>query len=118
MNEPSPYPYDEDGWKKLCEVIKTYADAEQEAGSRMFMGKPDAWFEKHRWRCCNDHVCGAYLITDFGVRCLTCYEPVALTFPADVSGPLAAHEPPPDPEEEEDLDRELLAEALQESDDG
>ena len=34
----------------------------------MFMGKPDAWYEASRWRCCNGHVSRMYLKTDFGPR--------------------------------------------------
>lgn len=56
----------------------------QAAGEKMFMGIPDFWYDKPRWRCPNNHVSSRYLMTETrGDRCLQCQEPVMLTFPTD-----------------------------------
>lgn len=55
----------------------------------LFKGKPERWWDAHRWRCENDHVCSWYLKSERkGALCPTCYEPVVLTFPEDKDGPL------------------------------
>ena len=70
--------------------LQTLKDAEQAAGAEMFLGAPDRWYEKPRWRCPNDHVSTAYLKSEAARAdlCLACYEPVRLTFPEDRDGPL------------------------------
>ena len=41
--------------------LQTLKDAEQAAGHEMFLGAPDRWYERPRWRCKNDHVSVMYL---------------------------------------------------------
>lgn len=75
---------------ELRERLKALKDAEQVAGYEMFLGIPDRWYEKPRWRCRNDHVSTGYLKSEAvgGDLCLKCGEPVNLTFPEDKEGPL------------------------------
>lgn len=56
----------------------------------MFLSRPDRWYEKAHWRCINDHVSSRYLKSEAKgcALCLACREPVVLTFPEDVDGPL------------------------------
>ena len=55
----------------------------------LFRGKPERWWEAHRWRCVNDHVSSSCFRSERkGSLCSTCFTPVVLTFPEDVSGPL------------------------------
>lgn len=70
-------------------MLQRYAALEASHGVRMFMGRPDRWFEEPRWRCVNDHVSTMYLKSEeTGALCLECYEPLVLTFPEDQDGPL------------------------------
>lgn len=32
------------------------ADAERAAGAKMFMGRPDRWYDSPKWRCLKGHV--------------------------------------------------------------
>lgn len=62
--------------------------AEKQAGQPMFLGFPDRWFEKARYRCKNDHVSRTILKSEMrGDLCLECHSHVRLTFPEDVDGP-------------------------------
>ena len=56
----------------------------------MFMGWPDRWWEDHHWRCENDHVSTAVLLSEALRRdaCLACRARTTLTFPEDEDGPL------------------------------
>jgi hypothetical protein len=49
-----------------------------ERGEKMFLGKPDAWFDDLHWFCPNGHVSGIFLSGDSGDRCLACGEPVLM----------------------------------------
>lgn len=75
---------------ELREKLRSFKEKERAAGVDMFMGIPDHWFENPRWRCHNDHVGVMYLKSEeVGMDlCLTCFEPVALSFPSDKDGPL------------------------------
>lgn len=76
--------------------IKRRIKMEKDAGTEMFMGWPDRWYEPPgpRWRCINDHVSTRYLKAEArGDLCLACHEFVFFTFPEDVDGPLERVEP-------------------------
>jgi hypothetical protein len=67
--------------------LEYLAAYEEKIGFRMFMGKPDRWYEKAHWRCENNHVSLRYLkSSEQGDLCFACYKPVFLTFPEDVDG--------------------------------
>lgn len=54
-----------------------------------FMGKPDVWYDSPHWRCVNEHVSTSYLKSERkGALCLSCFEPVFLSFPTDKDGPI------------------------------
>ena len=76
--------------KRTREALPRIAQEKAAAGANMFMGKPDSWYADTHWRCSNDHVSVMYLKSEqFGrALCLLCGEPVYLTFPEDVEGPL------------------------------
>lgn len=80
-----------------CIDIVSQAEAEGRvaqwpgAGARMFLGRPDRWYEKPGplYRCPNDHVSSTVLRSEVrGDLCLACNENVRMTFPEDVDGPL------------------------------
>lgn len=74
-------------YKRLIEIGKK----EEATGAKMFLGKPDRWYEKPLWRCSNNHVSSFYLKSEErGSLCLEsgCYQPLYLTFPEDKDGPL------------------------------
>ncbi len=53
----------------------------------LFLGIPDRWCERSKWRCSNGHISNIILKSDAkGDLCLACYEPVLLTFPEDEEG--------------------------------
>jgi hypothetical protein len=61
----------------------------QKEGGRMFVGKPDRWWEYPHWRCLKDHVSRFFIKSDYkGAMCPVCMAPVGLTFPEDQDGPL------------------------------
>lgn len=70
----------------LDEFVETHAVAERSAGTHMFMGIPDRWFDSPRWRCENGHVSTTILKSE-GLghdACLKCRARVRITFPEDV----------------------------------
>lgn len=76
---------------ELAKALQAIADAE---GGERFLGDVARWYDDGpRWRCVNDHVSRRYLKSEQrGCVCLACGEPLCLTFPEDVDGPLV---PPP-----------------------
>jgi hypothetical protein len=57
--------------------------------TELFMGKPDRWYDKPKWRCTNDHVSDMYIKSEVaGDLCPRCQKNVVLTFPEDREGPL------------------------------
>lgn len=63
-------------------------------------GRPTRWWDaKGHYRCPNEHVSTMLLKSELlGMDvCLACYEPVVLTFPEDVDGPLPEQTPWPLP---------------------
>jgi hypothetical protein len=67
----------------LLNLVKAWRDnearAEIDAGAKVFMGKPDRWYEDPHWFCENGHVSGNFLKSDeHGDLCLQCHEPVIL----------------------------------------
>lgn len=77
----------------LAFMLKLVGYAE---GTELFMGKPDRWYERPTWRCSNDHLSLAYLKAEgLGYcACFSCNEPVVLTFPEDIEGPLDPYRNP------------------------
>lgn len=73
----------------ILEAVSSFEEAE---GAPMFLGRPDRWYEHPHWRCVNEHVSTRYLKSEaHGTNvCLAahCREPLFLTFPEDVDGPL------------------------------
>lgn len=68
---------------ELFQALITWRDAEAKVaearGEKMFMGKPDAWFDEPHWFCINGHVSGTFLKCEVdGDRCLACHERVIL----------------------------------------
>lgn len=57
-------------------------DAEK-SGEQMFLGKPDAWYEKPHFGCCNGHVSHSVLKSECygGDMCMACGEWVILIPP-------------------------------------
>lgn len=57
----------------------------QAAGESFFMGKPDRWWDAHRWRCTNGHVSNYYIKSEgLGFSaCPVCMAGIVLTFPED-----------------------------------
>ena len=52
------------------------------ADAELFMGLPDAWYDKPHWVCINGHVSSRYLKTELnGDCCLACCKPVILFAP-------------------------------------
>lgn len=72
-------------------ALKTIGEME---GGETFMGRPDRWWETPQYRCVNGHVSTRVLKSEELGRdaCLAsgCMEPLTLTFPEDVEGPLLA----------------------------
>lgn len=67
----------------LFHALIAWRDAEAAAakarGERMFMGKPEAWYEDPHFFCINGHVSGCVLGSELrGDICLACDEPVIL----------------------------------------
>lgn len=72
----------------LYEALRVKRQAEEDAGQEMFLGIPNRWYEKPRWRCRNNHVSSMYLKSE-GVGadlCLGCFQAVYMTFPEDRDG--------------------------------
>lgn len=60
-------------------------------GGTLWMERPERWWDNPHWRCVNDHVSTMYLKSEeHGAQCLAanCRQPMHLTFPEDVDGPL------------------------------
>lgn len=88
-------------FKELGQLLDKYAANEDINGALMLADRPDRWYDDPHWRCVNDHVNtnvkegGGYVNKHDGSRefsyqiCFDCGLPVRLTFPEDVSGPLA-----------------------------
>lgn len=76
----------------LRQALTRIAEAEcWTLGGPWFMGRPERWWEDPTWRCQNEHVSKRYLGSEErGGLCLACQEPVFLSFPEDVDGPLVA----------------------------
>jgi len=67
--------------------MKQVRKEEEKNGTPMFMGIPDHWFEKLKWRCRNGHISGMILKSEVaGDLCLKCGERVMMTFPEDSEG--------------------------------
>lgn len=80
-------------WTTNVIFLERRAAREIAAGAPCFQGKPDGWWEAHRWRCPNDHVSPMYLKTEaHGALCISCQGPLVLTFPADKTGTLDTDE--------------------------
>jgi len=86
---------------ELGQILDNYAAAEDMAGALMFVERPDRWYDDPHWRCVNDHVntepvqgylrANAQVTTEYSFQlCPDCHHLVRLTFPEDVSGPIAA----------------------------
>lgn len=57
------------------------------ADPEMFLGLPDRWCEAGKFRCRTGHVSVRILKSETrGDLCLSCQEPVLLTFPEDTEG--------------------------------
>ena len=74
--------------KKWREALQRRSDAERNGGARMFMGRPDRWWDAGKFRCENGHISTTVLKSEGLGRdaCLDCYGEIAITFPEDVDG--------------------------------
>lgn len=77
---------------ELVAWAKRVRGEEAAKGAPMFMGIPDAWYEKPgpRYRCINDHVSSTVLKSEGLGRdaCLECFGELVMTFPEDTDGPV------------------------------
>jgi hypothetical protein len=75
------------GFLGIC--LNLVSQHESDAGTLMFLGRPDRWSAEPHWRCPNDHVSTTFLKSEErGDLCLACGANVRLTFPEDRDGPL------------------------------
>lgn len=82
----------DEAWKldRLMEKMDELRGAAKSMGMYMFMGIPDHWYDKPRWRCAEGHVRGGYIKSEYLSRdcCVECGAHVMLSFPEDKDGPL------------------------------
>lgn len=63
-------------WQQKC--------IEKETSPITFYGIPDRWYTLPTYRCCKGHIMHMYLKTEgYGNVCITCREPIFLTYPED-----------------------------------
>lgn len=69
---------------ELKALQRARADHEASLGQPMFMGLPERWFERPRWRCTAGHVSAFYIKSEEqGDLCPACRGRVVLTWPED-----------------------------------
>ena len=68
---------------KIDDLADKLSDSEQATGAKMFMNRPDRWYEKATWGCNNGHVSRCYLKSETkgSDLCLACGERVRLIPP-------------------------------------
>jgi hypothetical protein len=77
---------------RLVELVTWATELRKQAaamGEKTLLGIPVRWMSgTPKYRCPNDHVSTTILKSEvLGDLCLTCQEPVLLTFPEDQDGP-------------------------------
>lgn len=76
---------------ELVTWVKRLRKEAEASGAKMFLGIPDAWYDKPgpKFRCVNDHVSTTILKSEGLGRdaCLACMGEVVMTFPEDKDGP-------------------------------
>lgn len=75
-------------WAAFVERLLRLYEGAEALGMAMFMGVPERWLAKPKWRCLKGHVSSVYLKNEEkGAVCLACFERVRLTTDFDVETP-------------------------------